>query len=111
MLAQLSQAFLQTSSPNGTGYSVFNLINYEDFDGIVVLSDLINNARVLEHERLRILKAQKPAITINKKLQGICCLKVDNYTGMYEALAHLVRMHEVKAARGANSGMHCICTM
>lgn len=82
--------------PNGTGYSVFNLINYEDFDGIVVLSDLINNARVLEHERLRILKAQKPAITINKKLQGICCLKVDNYTGMYEALAHLVRMHEVK---------------
>ncbi len=82
--------------PNSTGYSVFNLINYEDFDGIVVLSDLINNTRVLERERLRILKAQKPAITINKKLQGICCLKVDNYSGMYEALSHLIRMHNVK---------------
>ena len=81
--------------PNNTGFSVFNLINYEDFDGIVMLSDLINNARVLERERLRIIKANKPAITINKKLQGICCLKVDNYTGMYEVLAHLIRMHNV----------------
>ena len=79
--------------PNYTGFSIFNLINYEDFDGIVILSDLINNARVLERERLRIIKSQKPAITINKKLQGLCCLRVDNYTGMYEALAHLIRMH------------------
>ena len=82
--------------PNNTGFSIFNLINYEDFDGIVILSDLINNERVLERERLRILKAQKPAITINKKLKGMCCLRVDNYTGMYEALAHLIRMHEVR---------------
>ncbi len=64
--------------PNYTGYSVFNLINYEDFDGIVVLADLINNTRVLERERLRILKANKPASTINKKLQEICCLKDEN---------------------------------
>ena len=33
---------------NYTGFSVFNLINYEDFDGIVLFADLINNARVLE---------------------------------------------------------------
>ncbi len=82
--------------PNGTGFSIFNLINYEDFDGIIVLSDLINNARVLERERLRILKSGKPAITINKKLQGICCLRVDNYSGLYETLNHLVKMHNVK---------------
>ena len=81
--------------PNWTGFSIFNLINYEDFDGVVLLSDLISNARVLEHERLKILKSKKPALTINKKLQGICCLKVDNYSGMYEALAHLIRMHNV----------------
>ena len=81
--------------PNWTGSSIFNLINYEDFDGVVLLSDLINNARVLERERLRILKAKKPALTINKKLQGICCLKVDNYSGIYGALAHLIRMHNV----------------
>lgn len=81
--------------PNCTGFSIFNIINYEDFDGIVVLSDLIKNERVLERERLRILKSKKPAITINKKLKGICCLRVDNYSGMYEVLSHLIRMHNV----------------
>ena len=81
--------------PNSTGFSIFNLINYEEFDGIVILSDLIGNARVLEHERLRILKSKKPAISINKKMQGICCLRVDNYSGMYDVLAHLIKMHNV----------------
>ena len=81
--------------PNSTGFSVFNLINYDDYDGIVILSDLINNPRVLERERLRILKSKKPAISINKKMQGICCLRVDNYTGMYDALGHLIKMHNV----------------
>ncbi|MBR5401920.1 MAG: GGDEF domain-containing protein [Treponema sp.] len=81
--------------PNYTGLSIFNLINYDDFDGVVILSDLIANQRVLEKERLRIIKAQKPAITINKKLQGICCLRVDNYSGVYEALNHLIKMHNV----------------
>ena len=56
--------------PNRTGFSIYNLINYDDFDGVVVLADLINNERVLERERRRILKAQKPALTINKKLKG-----------------------------------------
>ena len=82
--------------PNYTGASIFNLIHYEDFDGIVVLADLIGNVRILERERLRILKSGKPAITINKKLEGMCCLRVDNYSGMYEAIEHLIKMHHVK---------------
>ena len=81
--------------PNYTGFSVFNLINYEDFDGIVILSDLIGNLRVLERERLRILKSQKPAVSINRKMQGIGCLRVDNYAGMYGVLNHLIKIHNV----------------
>ena len=47
---------------------IFNLINYDDYDGVIIFSDLISNARVLEKERLKILKSGKPAISINKKL-------------------------------------------
>jgi len=81
--------------PNYTGFSIYNIIKYEDFDGIVILSDLINNVRILERERLRILKANKPVISINKKMEGICCIKVDNYSGMYEVLDHMIKMHSV----------------
>ncbi len=82
--------------PNWTGASIFNLIHYEDFDGIVVLADLIGNVRVLERERLRILKSGKPAVCINKKMEGICCLRIDNYSGMYDAIQHIITMHNVR---------------
>ncbi len=81
--------------PNYTGASIFNLINYEDFDGIIVLSDLIGNVRILEKERQKIIKSGKPAISINKKMEGICCLRVDNYTGMYDVLEHMIKMHGI----------------
>ena len=57
--------------PNYSGASIFNLIHYEDFDGIIILADLIGNVRILEKERLKILKSGKPAISINKKMEGI----------------------------------------
>ena len=78
---------------NYTGFSIYNLINYEDFDGAIILSDLINNARILEKERQKILKAGKPAVTISKPLGGVCNIKIDNYTGLYEMLEHLVKTH------------------
>ena len=47
--------------PNNNGFSIFNLIHYEDFDGIIILADLINNVRIVERERQRIIKSGKPA--------------------------------------------------
>ncbi len=82
--------------PNSTGFSIFSLIHYEDFNGVIILSDLIGNARVLEKERLRILKAGIPAICVNHPLQGMSCIKVDNYSGFYDLINHLISMHSIK---------------
>ena len=81
--------------PNYSGASIFNLIHYEDFDGVIILADLIGNVRILEKERLKILKAGKPAISINRKMDGICCLRIDNYSGMYDLIDHMVKMHGI----------------
>ncbi|WP_027728769.1 substrate-binding domain-containing protein [Treponema sp. C6A8] len=78
---------------NNSGFSIYNLINYEDYDGVIILSDLIQNARVLEKERQKILAAGKPAISINLAMKDISCLKVDNYTGAYELMTHLIKDH------------------
>lgn len=82
--------------PNYTGFSIYNLINYEEYDGIIILSDLINNPRILEKERLRIIKSGKPAIAINKKLEGLSLLNIDNYSGAYELMTHLIKDHGYK---------------
>lgn len=81
--------------PNFTGASIFNIVHYEDFDGVIILADLIGNPRIIEKERLKIIKAGKPALSINKKVEGIGCLKVDNYSGMYDSISHLIKMHNV----------------
>ena len=80
---------------NFTGFSIFNLINYEDYDGVIILSDLIDNPRILERERQRILKAGVPAIAINKKINGLNFIKIDNYTGFYRLLTHLIMEHRL----------------
>ena len=82
--------------PNYTGYSIYKLINYEDYNGIIILADLINNARVLEKERLRILQSGTPAVSINASLNGISCIKVNNYSGAYELVDHLIKKHGAK---------------
>ncbi|MCR4954258.1 MAG: GGDEF domain-containing protein [Treponema sp.] len=80
---------------NYTGFSIFSLIHYEDFDGVIILSDLIENIRILEKERQKILKAGIPAIAINKALNGLSCIRVDNYTGLYEMMEHLIKNHGI----------------
>lgn len=81
---------------NNSGFSIYNLVNYEDYDGVIILSDLIQNARVLEKERQKILAAGKPAISINLAMKDISCLKVDNYSGFYELVTHLIKEHGIK---------------
>ena len=82
--------------PNFTGFSIYSIINYDVFDGIVILSDLIGNPRILEKERLRILKSKKPAISVNKKMEGLSCIRIDNYSGYYGLIDHLIKSHAVK---------------
>lgn len=82
--------------PNATGFSIYRLINYEEYDGIIILSDLIKNPRVLEMERQRILKSGKPAVSINLKLKDISCMRIDNYTGFYELVTHLIKEHNAR---------------
>lgn len=82
--------------PNNNGFSIFNLIHYEDFDGVVILADLINNVRVVERERQRIIKSGKPAYSVNKKLEGLSYIRVDNYAGYYGLIEHLIKVHNVR---------------
>lgn len=82
--------------PNYTGFSIYRLINYQDFDGVIVLTDLIANQRILEKERLRILQAGIPAVSINANMNGISTFRIDNYSGTYQAINHLIKDHGIK---------------
>lgn len=82
--------------PNYTGFSIYRLIDYNTFDGVIVLTDLIGNQRILEKERLRILQAGIPAVSINANMNGLSTFRIDNYSGTYEAINHLIKEHGIR---------------
>ena len=88
--------FIESSGlPNTTGFSVYNLVKYEDYDGIIVLSDFINNNRILEKERIKIVKSGKPAVSINRRMDGMVNVAIYNYSGFYEIMDHLIKVHKL----------------
>ncbi|MBQ0167760.1 MAG: GGDEF domain-containing protein [Treponema sp.] len=79
--------------PNFSGFSIYSIIPYEDFDGVVILADQINNARTLEKERIRTIKAGKTAVVVNFRMDGTTSIKSDDYTAAYEMMEHLIKEH------------------
>lgn len=81
---------------NFTCLSIFDLVDYKNFDGVIIFSDLIGNPQALEKERLKILKSGIPAVSINADLDGISTFRVDNYSAFYELINHLIKEHNLK---------------
>lgn len=80
---------------NSTGYNIFNLIDYKNFDGVIILSDLILDPTVLEREHQKILKAGIPAVAIGKPLKGLHFIKSENFIGYNELIEHLITKHNI----------------
>lgn len=80
---------------NKTGFSIFDMINFKDFDGAILVSDLIEDKTILEKLRKRILDAGIPAVSINRRLDGIDFIGSDNYSGFYDLITHLISVHKI----------------
>lgn len=86
----------QRNKINLTGYKIFDLINYEEFDGVIILSDLFDSDEILNKEIQRIKKAKIPAVSIMKQIEGLDYLGVNNSTGFKDLLEHMANVHKYK---------------
>ena len=86
----------ETSAFNHGEYNIFNLIHYEDFDGVILFSNIFNSLEILEREKNRILKSKTPVISLEYKLDGVDYIGTDNYSGMHEITEHLVKDHGLR---------------
>ena len=89
------KSFESDGSPNMTGFSIFDLMNPHDYDGIVFMPNLFNDREMAEKERLRILKSGIPAITINEKMDGLSYVISDNYKIYKNLVCHLIEKHHI----------------
>ena len=80
-------------SPNTTGFAIFDLIKYEDYDGIVIMPNLFNDAKIAEFEHKRILASGVPAVSLNQFLDGFHFVNSDNHDTYKELVTHLIEHH------------------
>lgn len=81
---------------NLTGYNIFNLINYDEFDGVIILSNLFDSEEVLHREIERIKKTGIHAVSVMKQIDGIDYLGVNNEKGFKNLLDHMATAHNYK---------------
>ena len=81
---------------NKTGYSIFNLVNYQDFDGIIILTDSIDDKPTINFLHDKIVKSGKPAVSINIKLDKLDYISTDIQTAFYDLVNHMIKIHKIR---------------
>ncbi len=76
--------------------NILNLPKLEDFDGVLLLGNTLNNGGENAILREKILKAKVPSLCLEYSLDDINCIRTENVNGMKELVEHLITVHDVK---------------
>lgn len=77
-------------------FNIYNLINFEKFDGAILLTNTISSPKITEELTERINKAGIPAACIDNDLSDFYYIGIDNYKAMKEMVEHVVWFHGAK---------------
>ena len=76
--------------------NILELPRLENFDGVLLLGNTLNNAGENNILREKLLKTKVPSICLEYELDGINCIRTENLNGMRELVEHMVTVHDVK---------------
>lgn len=79
-----------------TSCSVFFLPNFDDYDGIIVISSSINYPEILDKIIENCKRSGKPVISHGKYFDGVINDYVENKTGMECLVDHLIHKHNIR---------------
>ena len=78
-------------------YSIYNLIDYSKFDGVLLMLNTFGDADMREKITTRIKNANKPTVVFeskeNEEFYDIC---IDNFSVMKNLVNHIIKFHGAK---------------
>ena len=77
-------------------YNIYNLPDFNDFDGIIMDLNNIRYKDVGQRVIDAVKKSGKPAISIANKIDDFYYVGIDNYLAMKEMIAHLYGVHDCR---------------
>ena len=88
----------QNNSEREVGDSnIYELINFSEFDAVILLADTIQTPGKIEYIEDKIRKQfDGPVICIDKTVEGFNCFYTDGYSAVYSLVSHLIEVHGYK---------------
>lgn len=74
-------------------YNIFRLPDFSTFDGAILLTNTIDDKRVVENIRSRIREAGIPAVSIDDNVEDMYYIGIDNKTAMRKITEHFIKVH------------------
>ncbi|MCR4787684.1 MAG: GGDEF domain-containing protein [Lachnospiraceae bacterium] len=78
--------------------NIYELMDPEDYDGIIVFSTALNSVNTAVSLCQRAREKNIPVVSIGMELEGADSVCVSNDEGMRELVTHLIKVHNVKRA-------------
>lgn len=73
--------------------NILDLPELEDFDGVLLLGNTLNNAGENAILREKVLRSGVSAVCLEYELDDINCIRTENANGMRELVEHLITVH------------------
>ena len=81
---------------NAGQLNIYNLARLDEYDGLIVFSNLLNNIPTAERLCLEAKEKGVPVVSIGMKFDGIPYVGNNNVEGMKNLVEHLITEHNVK---------------
>ena len=89
-------AFSQTAARNKGEDAIFDLPDYTDFDGVILFSNMLNSESTPERLAKKLAEKHVNTVSVGIPLEGVDYVGIDNFSGMYDMVEHLVKKHHIK---------------
>lgn len=78
---------------NRAEYNIFNLPDFDEFDGIILELNNISSKPIFDEVIKRAGRADVPVVSIANELEDFYYVGIDNYYAMQQIIAHLYEVH------------------
>ncbi len=77
-------------------YNIFSLVDFEEYDGVIVFYNTINIPECLEELQEKSRKTNVPVISIDWELENTYYVGTDNFTAEKEIVDHIIDVHGIR---------------
>lgn len=84
---------LGNASHDSGEYKIFDLPDFSTFDGAILLTNTIDNKKVVDDIHSRIISAGIPAVSIDDDVEEMLHIGIDNKTAMRKITEHFIKVH------------------